>query len=84
MARSTRRPTHEYTGELPEGVGLRWAAQFARFQLYRKAPGTPILAERRESEVLKWKNPERVFASIARRALGIKERKEKQGEKTDG
>ena len=71
QGRSRRRSVPEYSSELPEGVGLRWAAQFGRFQLYRKAGGA-VLAERRESEVLRWKRPSRVFAYIARRvARGV-------------
>ncbi len=82
--RHTRRTTEAYSTELPEGVGLRWAGQFARFQLYSKGPGVRVLAERRESEVLKWKNPERVFASVARRALGIKTPKRPMRKEEDG
>lgn len=68
MARKTRRPSAEYATELPEGVGLRYAAQFARYQLYSLEQGV-LLKEIRVSEVLKWKEPARVFGHIARRIL---------------
>lgn len=69
-ARKTRRSVKEYASELPEGIGLEWLPQRSLYRLYKRENKQVTLAQRRESVVLMWKRPERVFGYIARRVTG--------------
>ncbi len=69
MARKLRLTITEYSCELPEGVAIRWSSQFQKFHLIQ-VPGGLVIAERTEDEVRAWERPEKVFAYIARRAMG--------------
>ena len=64
MTRRDRRPTAEYGRCLPENVFLKWEPHLGQ---YRLSMDDKPLATVPEKQVLKWKNPERVFASVARR-----------------
>ncbi len=71
--RRSRWSITEYSRELPEGVAIRWSSQFQKFHLIQ-VPGGLVIAERTEDEVRAWEHPDRVFAYIARRAMGKREK----------
>ncbi len=73
MTRHTKKPIEVYAQCLPESVNITFSTQM---KVYLIHAGSKRLASRGETEVLRWENPARVFAYIARREMGIKEREE--------
>lgn len=77
MQREEKNPLTAYSKFLPAGVTLRRSQRPDKKWLYTlcRSSDRVTLAQRDESVVNKWKNPAKVFASIAKRTIVIQSRK---------